>query len=270
MSLSDNLVSSVKPASKAFHAKIDGLLMLLTFAETARRLRPRLGALVDQQRLDAEHRSMLSDFLNSKDVDNHDLAEGAAVVAYGALEQYMRKLMEESVRSINKAKKAFDDLGEQLRNEHVFRTGRALVTIRQPKDHAEFSYPELGKNLGSCDTGSLSYKLNVTTFSYEHGMFTVDGIERFVERIGITINWDRVGANAEIKKLLRETKTRDCAKAVRARIDQFVRLRNFVCHTGMADAAQEFRWAGESLRLLKLFVDSLTEIVATALQKKYQ
>lgn len=269
MSISTNFANELSPSLKAFHAKLERLLALVRFTESAIMLRPRLGAMIDRQQLGDPYVTMLDRFLDAKDVGDEEVIDSALAMAYGAFEDVIRKFIEASVRSINQSQRDPSKLPETFQIEHIYRTGRILATVKRPVDHFDFEFLDLGRNLASCGGASSKYVLNATSFSFEHGILTVEALNRLFRRLGIDIDWDLIGADKAIKQLLGESKTRACTKAVKMRIDEIVRSRNYVCHTGMADATRSSEWTVSTLEFLKSLVDALARSAAKSLTRKY-
>lgn len=269
MTISNALQKSVKAPTEKLQLSLNDISATTQLFSRASRLRPRLREMLRWENLQADERRLVQDFIGHREANENAIALSLVVVCYGLLEKFVRELLERTVKVIDSELEDFNELPEQLTSENIYRTGIALQSIKSNSPHVTFDFALLARNLGTCYPNSDSYTLNASCFSIGHGILTPRNMEQIFQRIGVKIDWDRFGSNTDLKKLLKEPRTRDCAKAIRNFLEELVKKRNIVAHSGGLEIVvgeSEFEAVTE---IIPIFCKILVEQVSSELEKRY-
>ena len=235
MSISNFFESAVAEPLKELNAKLAEVEAAANFVTAAAVLRPRLGKIVSWERLQKYEKEIASDFIRQRDANSRTVFISLVVICYGSLEDFSREIVERAVGAINAAGDKVGTIPEAIFEENIYRTGQVLQSVRAKRTIRKYDFMELARNLGSCDMAGGLVTLNAECFSFEQGSASPDSIDSSLARVGVRLDWDRFGACSEIQNVLGESRTRDCANAAREAVENLVRTRNLVSHTGGLD-----------------------------------
>jgi RiboL-PSP-HEPN len=269
MSISSELQNSLRIPVKELTLSFEDISSTTQLFSRASRLRPRLNGILRWDDMEPEERRLVEDFVNHREVDGRLIALSLVVVCYGLLEKFVRELIERAVKAIDAELRNFDRLPESLTQENIFRTGKALQSIKGTRSHDRYEYSSLARNLGTCIPGSGRYTLNAACFSAEPGILTPTNIDQMFQRIGINLDWDKFGSNSALKRLLGEPRTRDCKYAVQKLLRDIVTKRNTVAHSGGLGIVVDDSEFQLIIEFIPVFCTELVEHVAAKLQTKY-
>lgn len=270
MSLSRSIRQDVAGAVRTFEATIDGLISTLGFVDTSERLRPRVGGVLNRDAMDAELRSLVDDYISRSDSYSSQIHPALIVVAYGSFEQYLRRFVEVVVSTICKEVNSVDNLPDAFHEEHIFRTGKALASIRDPRDHIKYDYVDIAKNLGSCVAGESGYSLNHIVFGVDIGALNQVSIDNLLKRVGGGINWDDIARRRAIKDIVGEEGVRRCKKGTIALLQEIASVRNSIAHTGTPSKTLSTTDTVRYLEFIKCIAEGITTLSIAALVRKYR
>ena len=108
----------------------------------------------------------------------------------------------------------YDKLDEEIRKQNILRSGMALRTIYEPPDHLDLDYDALCKNLGTCVAGSTQGLLNAEAFAALVSALSPEKVLEGLQRVGVHLEWDTLGAKQPLKDLLNKRETRETSKAI--------------------------------------------------------
>lgn len=232
MSISSFLNTAVADPKRELEAKLAEVEAAARLVSIATHLRPRLNTMIRWEEIQDKEKELVNGFVRLQDADSRTVLISLVVVCYGSLEDFVRELVERSVLAINTVGVSLDKLPDSVFDENIYRTGQVLQTVKNKKTNRKYDFIALAKRLGSHDEGSGTLLLNAECFSFGHAIVSPEGIENALARVGVSLDWDRFGANSMVRDVLGQTKTRDCAKAVRGTVEDLVKARNMVSHTG--------------------------------------
>jgi hypothetical protein len=248
-------------ALREFELALDELAGNLEFVRVAKQLRPRLGGMLDWGRLDGEARNLATSFMKQRTVEESLLYRGLVVSLAGAFEQFIRRVLRDSISAINGSAQHYDHLREEIRRQNTFRTGIALQSIFEPPDYLDLDYELLAKNIGTCFTGSRQVVLNADAFTIFVSIISPDKLAEALKHIGIKMNWDDLGRIDAMREVLERHDTRETAKALQESLKRFGRIRNKVAHSGSGGVVVTETDLEQLLRFFRTFASSLTSIV---------
>lgn len=255
-------------ALKEFDLALDDLSSIFDFARLAIRLRPRLSGMLSWASMGAEEKSLVDNFLNQRSADESLLYRGMLISLAGAFEQFIRRILRDSVLAMSGNGANYDLLEEGIKKENFYRTGLALGTIHEPLDYLELNYESLAKNLGTCFGGSSKALLNADAFAIFLSIISPKHLEEALRRIGLSLNWDDFGKVEEVQTALNRKGTRDTAKAVEAQLKQFGKMRNKIAHSGSSGLVVTELDFDRLLQFFRAFGRTLTMVVETDLSKR--
>lgn len=253
MSISELLEVEVIDARRELEAKLADVDSTLHLLSTAIMLRPRLSDMLRWEVLQGYEQKLAEDFIEQRDASLRTASMCLLVVCYGSFENFLRELVEGAILAISSGCDAFEKIPERLRRENIYWTGQVLQTVKSTGARGEYDYTNLARALGTCVSGELKFSLNASCFSFSHGIMGPDNMERFLDRMGVRVDWDRFGGEEQMKDVMGERRTRDCTRAVRRTVESLVRMRNIVSHTGSFDADASTDQVSQYTKLLPLF-----------------
>jgi hypothetical protein len=219
-------------AHKEFQLTLDELQNSLDFVRLASRLRPRLGKFLAWDHLDAEGKTLVKSFMHQRSVHIETIYNGLFVALAGAFEDYVRRLVQDTITALNVPSKSFDSLSERIRNQNVARTGEALATVHQPLDYLDFDYELLAKNLATCVKGADTYTLNAQAFTISISGASQRQIEESAKRLGFDLNWNHLGAARSLQTVLNTEGAQQTGSKLKEYLQSFTRTRNKIAHSG--------------------------------------
>lgn len=261
-------MATLADAVKEFDLALDDLSSIFDLVRSAIRLRPRLNGMLRWETMGAEEKTLVGTFLNQQTAEESLLYRGMVVSLAGAFEQFVRRILRDSVLAISGKGTNYDSLDASIKKENLYRTGLALGTVHEPLDYLDLDYESLAKNLGTCFTGSAQALLNAEAFAIFLSIISPKNLEDGLRRIGVGLRWDDFGKAAEMQEILKEKGTRDTAKAVEANLKWFGQMRNKIAHSGSSGVVvTEFDFQ-RLLQFFRVFGRTLAQIVDTDLSKR--
>jgi hypothetical protein len=254
---------------KEFNATLDDLAGSLQFLKASSRLRPRLGNLLNWDTVgELDAKVLVDNYIKSKNVEPTAFYRGFLIVLAGAFEYLVRRLLAETILSINQAVVNFDELLPKVKIQNTIRTAEALRTISEPLDHLNFDFEELAVNLATCRSGATSFALNAEAFAIR--ITNVGPIHLFeiFERAGIKLTWDDFGKDPTLQALFEQKSTRPTSIAIEGFLDRFIKTRNRLAHTGSGGIIVTEDEIEVLLRFFGIFSTILARVVHSKLPKK--
>jgi hypothetical protein len=252
---------------KEFELALDDLTSNLEFVRAARQLRPRLSDMLDWQHMDDEAKRLAGAFLRQRTEDESVLYRGMVVSLAGAFEQFVRRVLRDSIRAINTACGGYDRIHEEIRRQNVYRSGLAMQTIFEPPDYLELDYELLSKNIGTCFVGSPQAVLNADAFTIFLSIISPEKLGDALKRVGVTMNWDALGAIEPLRKAVDTQDTRETAKAIQESLKKFGRMRNKIAHSGSTGLAVSESELEQLLKFFRVFARGFSNVVAAGIKK---
>ena len=257
-------------ALKEFDAALGEIRAYVEFVSASNHLRPRIYPMVDQTVLDNEHRGTLAAFTSHSDYHVETGFNGLVISLAGVFEEFVRRLIRDGVLWINESYGKFEELNEQFRKRNIQQSGYALATVFDPPVETSYDYEELCKNLGTCTLGGGSLVLNAQAFVLNITNVTPARIDDFLKRINVSIDWDMIGKNATLQKLLGETRTRDATKAIKEWLSVFIITRNRLAHSSVGGIQTSEAALVTAIDFFQAFTPALAQVVEDVLKKSHK
>lgn len=255
-------------AVKEFELALDDVASIFDFVRSAIRLRPRLSGMLRRESLGTEEKALAETFLGQRTAEESLLYRGMVISLAGAFEEFIRRIIRDSVLAISAKGTNYDSLDERIKKENYYRTGLALGTIHEPLDYLDLNYESLAKNLGTCFTGSAQVLLNAEAFTIFLSIISPKNLEDALRRIDVALKWDDVGRAPETQNALKEKGTRDTTKPVEANLKRFGQMRNKTAHSGSSGGVVTEVDFERLLQFFRVFGRTLAEVIETDLAKK--
>jgi hypothetical protein len=256
-------------ALNEFELALDDLSSSFEFVRRASRLRPRLNGMLAWEFMDSETRKLATSFLEQRLAEESVLFRGMLVSLAGAFEQFVGRILRESVLAISQAAVEYDRLDDRIKKENLYRTGIALRTIHEPPDHLNLDYEALAKNVGTCFAGSKQAQLNAEAFTVSMSIFSPDRLAEALKRVGVKLNWDDLARVREVRDVLEKRDTRETANALQEYLKRFGQTRNKVAHTGSTGVAVMESDLEQHLKFFRTFARTLSSVVEVELRKSF-
>src|SRR5260370_34301437 len=109
-------------ALKEFELAIEDIASSFGFVRAAARLRPRLGDMLHWDILDAEARKLATTFLQQSAAQESLLYRGLVISLAGAFEQFVRRMIRDSVSAMAKALALYATLHNPLNKHTLYST----------------------------------------------------------------------------------------------------------------------------------------------------
>ncbi len=254
-------------ALKEFELAIEDIASSFEFVRAAARLRPRLGDMLHWAILDVEAQRLATTFLQQSAAQESLLYRGLVISLAGAFEQFVRRIIRDSVSAVGKAAALYDNLHENLKRQNLYRTGIALQTIFEPLDYLDLDYELLAKNIGTCFVGSKQPVLNAEAFAIFLSIISPDKLVDALERIHVKLQWDALGKVPELRNALEKKDTRETAKALQEFLKRFGQTRNKIAHTGSSGIVVAETDFDQLLKVFRVFSRALTSVVEVEIAK---
>jgi hypothetical protein len=219
-------------ALREFAAALEEVRSSISFIGAAMRLRPRLGKLIAWDATLGEAKTLITDFINQRLTDPVTPYRGLLVIISGAFEQLVARLVRDSVAEINARIASYDAIPNAVRDQNIYRTGQAFLTIKHPVDHISIDYGLFSRNIGSCQPGATEFTLNAEAFTTTMKSVTPTHLGDVLTRIGFDLKWDDLGRVTAMQKHFGKTRTRETADQIQSELASFAKQRNRIAHTG--------------------------------------
>lgn len=269
MSLSSLLKSELQGTTKTFEATMDNLSSTLEFLQVAEKVRPRIGGIVNWTAADPEVSALVRQYMGKRDTYSNYAHGPLIVIAYGTFEQFLRRFVEVCVSTLGAVVPSIDQFSSDFCREHIYRTGRAIASVKHPKSYLSFEHEVLGMNLGACRSGEHDYTLNASAIAAEIGPLTKENIDNYIQRLGIKINWDDVGRRKPIQSIVQENDVRKSTKAAIALLERIVFVRNGLAHTGSVAGGLTTAEAAQYLEFIKIVALAIGTVSSQRLVRQY-
>lgn len=252
-------------ALEALRSDLAEVKATLGFAVIASSIRARLGTMIDWTMLDDDTKRLAQQFMNLRGSYAEGVFRGLYVSMAASYEQFVRDLVSAGVEVTASSIASFDDLSDNLKQQNIHLTGRALETVFGRRAHLKFDYYALSANIGTCVPGSKEFQLNTDAFSAEITTPNSEGLGRALERIGVAGYWDVIARHRNVQLSLGTAGVRETHKTARDFLDAFVSRRNVIVHAGRGTTAVLESDVAQALEFLDAFCEALSEAVSAAI-----
>ena len=210
---------------------------------------------------------MAEQFIALKDYNLEVGFNGMMISLTSSFEEFLRRLIRDGIADICKKITPYSKLKPRLQQHHLVSSGYALITLPNPPVESNYDYDLICQNLGNCHTNSENVTLNGNVFHSKLSSLTQKTINEALDRINISIDWNRFGQNAGLRKVLRVDGKRDGTKETIVWLDEFVKKRNRIAHTGVVGYLTKQTEIEEALAFFDAFAPVLADAVEDGLKK---
>ncbi|MCX7012859.1 MAG: HEPN domain-containing protein [Candidatus Sumerlaeota bacterium] len=257
------------PQFSEFEAGLDQIVKSLDLVRVATDLRPYLNDMLRWECLEKDKKGLAQKFIKTDQPDVAVFCRAFYVMVYALLEKLMADMMRIGVEVINSRAKSFASLRENFQHEHIHRSAIALQTIKGRRDHHDFDFFAICRNLGSCLPESDQFTLNATAFAMTDGGLTSENVPRLLRRIGIDLDWDDFGRSTDLQGVMGRSHTRETAGEVKAWLDKMTRNRNRLAHTGGVSLTITERDLRDALAFAKAFGHALADVIESGIGQNF-
>ncbi|EJL6397987.1 hypothetical protein NMR73_000930 [Vibrio navarrensis] len=224
-------------------------------------------------------RQHLTDVVKPSTTSSKEFNYTSSIIAlYGYLENYLEKLAEEFIDSLNQAKIPVSKLPQEIRELHLKLSMRFLDQVSRNRTQEETEKRateiEVIKNLQSFLQGDDDYALNRKAFSVHTANFRYDLIQTYFSQVGVKGIAERTLGFETVKNGLanRQGQEPSDQKSVmrtwlESELSELAQLRNEIAHGAFERNIETFNLIIERANFLKCFGEALAEILHRSLKE---
>jgi hypothetical protein len=259
---------SLENTLKAFCARLDEIEAHQEFIDTSLKVGREASKFWDRAAL--AHESGARTLVEGhgkccKIVRLEDLWGALSVQVFAAFEWFIGQLLVKAVRQAAESVASFDKLPEAVLRNHITLTGRALARVYEAPSHERVDVNQVYCSLSGCVRDSTSFELSDYIFAFYLPNMDAKSLEKCLLRIGLKLDWDRIGESKDLQALLGSTSSRKTGNACIEFLDQFAKTRNSVAHNGDGSVSVRVEDLSGQLTFLRHFSSSLVQQATTHL-----
>jgi hypothetical protein len=172
-------------------------------------------------------------FLKMRDYPEQQHCNANFMSLVAGFEEFLRQTLELAITARAQTAKSFDDLGAPAHDLHMKATGFLLThKANPPQQLRSLDFFQVCRNIGTCVPGATTFTLNPEAISLQSSLLDLESFMDTLSKFGYQINWDKLGADAQVKECMGSTGTRDAANLLKGYLLEIVKQRNRVAHTG--------------------------------------
>ncbi len=214
---------------------LDDIVANLELITTRQRLHASASEVISWEGISSEAKQVLADFFSAKTTSPDTLYRGLYVQFGSVLEAHIKKCTEEAATLAAERAETYDDLPDEIRRTNLVNSGRALQTLNRGIPGREINYDEISRKLGTCTPGNSNFELNISCFSLFIGNCTSLRVAELLEEIGVPGDvWQELAKSRVLRAHFKSTQTNETQKLAIGALDEYVRIRNGIMHTGEA------------------------------------
>ena len=198
-----------------------------------------------------------------------DVRAALIVQAFSALEWFVRALLLVSIEYIDSHTEKFCELPSNVARMNIHLSGRALAIQAEAKQHNRVDVDQYCRGLGGCYADNESFNLNSSAFGMFMKNLNSKVLAEVLKRVGYDINWDKIGANKELQKIVGETSVRKAGKAAKELFNQLSKRRNEIAHQGDGSIDVSEHEIDKYLAFLVAVSISLTKGIEECIKKNH-
>lgn len=174
-------------------------------------------------------------------------------------ECFARDLIQVMCKDIEIRIPNFDDLDEKIKSEHAQATGR-ILSRHHHKRYSEFDYLDLSKKLGTCTPGSKGYSLNAGPLASHERNLSSEELAKLFGRLELGDLWGKIGSTSTIQNHFQLMDSAKAREDSRAKLDEFILLRNQVAHNGSGENSIGPEAIGQWMAFVLVLAESLSTV----------
>lgn len=253
---------NLDPPVRVFHAAAAEIRDNVQFMQRAARLRPRLNNCLQWEMLSDELKKLNQDFMNAG-LAEIPFLEGQLLRLAACFEEFLRGVIVESVSVLNVGAGRLDAVDGKMVMRNRYWCGRALARIYTPLEHLTFDYGALCTEVGTCTSAAGQVQFSPRAWSMGVSSMGKEGVEAVFDLFGAKWNWDALGKDDRLKKLLGSKKSRETGEKTQVWLEDIRKKRNAFAHAGTGGPGID----AEYVLSREQFLQRLAEVLAGELAK---
>lgn len=222
---------SFKSLAIQIESYISEIEQCLEFTKTSIESRPQLTNIVAWERITPTQRELVQRFLSYSDIRPELVFRSLYVSAHAFFESLIREIASKTIDFISEVSTR-ESLSDSILNENIYRSGQALVTVKNPLVQHNFNYGDIAKNVSRTCEDDADVFLNSDAMTMSIGNITAENIDNLFRRVAIPIGWDAISNDRDLMKLHGVKRVRDSANATKQVLSDMVTNRNRIAHEG--------------------------------------
>lgn len=226
--------AAASSAVGAFNVLADMSSGWLYHVRAAARFQTVLAKWIPWTDLSAEEKSAVQEGLSATQPEQQLLINALYVTLVAGFEEFLRSLVRRLGNQITDTKSKYEDLEQEVMRLHIRESAKLLRKIDSPPDYITFDSAEVCRRLGTCSPGGGHVELNADALADVESLIKLKTFFERTEPFGCKIDFDVLGRNDQIQKVLRMPRNavRETAKLLSKTMDDVARMRNRIAHTG--------------------------------------
>lgn len=215
----------------------------------------------------------MTDVIKPSSTSSKDFTYRSSIVSlYGFLENFLEKLVEEFITSINTASIPITTLPDSVRNNHLDLSLQLLKKNQTDRTQTETekkcNEKDVIKNLNSFLQEEEGYSLNSKSYSIHTANFRFDQIQSFFLQVGVERIANRALNIKDVKELLaarQQQEPLDNAQTLQSwleiELNDLAQLRNEIAHGAFERPIESLELVIERAEFIKQFGSALADIL---------
>ena len=252
------------PAKLSLDALLDSHASWFRWIAGAKDFEKSVKSCVHWDALDARSTAVVMERLKTPTPNQQTLLNSFYVTMVSGFEQFLRGKINEIAAAHWKLISNCAELDENVRTIYLRESGRLLARIDSPPAHLALSRDDLCRGLGSFVAPSSPVALEPAVFSNVDSLLLLDNFFSRVNTLGVSINLDKLGREASIRKALlldEKAGARQVANALASELKIIRNHRNRIAHAGGEASEVSEETFRTHLSLIQSIADVIHRIV---------
>jgi len=194
------------------------------------------------------------------------LYRGAFIASYSAFEAFFSECVACIVSSFPSQFGTFSAMPVGIRNEIDRTISKALATLSGGRATRGLQRELLVSSFGSCHEHDGAFQVYADAHKKYLEMPNAESIKAILSRLGVDLNWDKIGDDKDLRKHFNAKNTRESSKLLTSYIDKIISMRNSLVHIEAADPVINEEDVSEILKFYRYFTPPFLKIISS---KKY-
>ncbi|MET3501098.1 hypothetical protein ABIC45_002710 [Mucilaginibacter rubeus] len=192
-------------------------------------LKSKINGLVNWQQIEAQDKKLINEYYKLEPLPFRIIYNSLYVSIVAGFENFLREFLFVLIQEKGKAGK----LSDAFLKKHLQLSGIILSYTFTMPSHLNIDTYKIGKNLASCTPQSTPFTLNPEIAYFVKNILEIEKVLDFLTSCGVNIQIDAFGRNADLVSLLKTTNPRETVKELQEKMDEYVKNRHKIAHTGL-------------------------------------
>lgn len=249
----------------ALETHLEELTQIIAQSEFIPKVRATLPAFLNWDAMNGEQKKFTNSIFSKGLNTDRTLNNSLFVSAVASFESFLTKTIESSIQILNENFKRYDSYDDVFLNRQIQFAGKMLSSIYGPPHHINIDFHKICKNIGTIYPDSTVVTLNPEISVYFRNILDLESFSKFFVDLNIKIDIKEIAKNSEVKKEFDSKSFKDTFKQLEAFINETIRLRNRIAHTGQSASDITREKLGSLISKLNSVAEAINTILSTGL-----